>query len=131
TDDGGAMQLMDIGPNITMVTGSTHNTLIVATNTYLVAFEAPSDDGQSKLFIDAAAQKYPGKPFRYVVLTHHHIDHSGGLRAYAAEGATFVVGKGHRAFLRHALAARHGLDPYPLKPFTPKVVEVDGKWSVN
>ena len=35
-----------------------------------------------------------GRGFRYVVITHHHIDHSGGVRAYAAEGATVVVGKG-------------------------------------
>jgi len=131
TDDGANLQLMDVGPNISMATGGSHNTLIVATNTYLVAFDAPGDDGLSKWVIDAAAQKYPGKPFRYVVLTHHHIDHTGGLRAYAAEGATFVVGKGNGAFFRRALAAPHGLDPYPLKPFTPKVVEVDGKWSVN
>jgi glyoxylase-like metal-dependent hydrolase (beta-lactamase superfamily II) len=131
TDDPGALQLTDIGPNITMVTGSTHNTVIVATNTYLVAFEAPGDDGQSQWIIDAAAKKYPGKPFRYLVLTHHHIDHSGGLRAYAAQGATIVVGKGNGAFIRKVLSAPHNLDVYALKPYAAKVIEVDGKWSIN
>jgi len=41
TDDGGKMQLIDVAPNVSLVTGSTHNTLIVATDNYLVAFEAP------------------------------------------------------------------------------------------
>jgi glyoxylase-like metal-dependent hydrolase (beta-lactamase superfamily II) len=131
TDDGGSMKLTDVAPNISMVTGSTHNTLIVATDSYLVAFEAPGDDGQSKIAIDLAKQKYPGKPFRYLVLTHHHIDHSGGVRAYAAEGATIVVGKGDGAFFRKALSAPQGFNPYEVKSFTPKVVEVDGKWAVN
>jgi len=131
TDDGGSLTLTDVAPNISMVTGSTHNTLIVATNDYLVAFEAPGDDGQSQLAIDLAKKKYPGKPFRYLVLTHHHIDHSGGLRAYAAEGATIVVGKGDGAFFRKVLSAPRGYNPYTVNAYTPKVVEVDGKWSVN
>ena len=132
TDDGGSLTLTDVAPNISMVTGSTHNTLIVATNTYLVAFEAPGDDGQSKLAIDLAAKKYPGKPFRYLVLTHHHIDHSGGLRAYVAAGATVVVGKGDGDFFRKVLSAPQNLNTNkPAGAVTPKVIEVADKWSVN
>ena len=130
-DDGAQMALTDVGPNISLFTGGSHNTLVVATNNSLIAFEAPGDDGLSKLVIDAAAKKYPGKPFKYVVLTHHHIDHSGGVRAYAAEGATIVVGKGDGAFFRKVLSAPQGLNPYGVKSVAPKVIEVDGKWSVN
>lgn len=132
SDAGDTLKLTDIGPNLTMATGATHNTLIVATDKYLVAFEAPIDDGLSQWVIKAAAEKYPGKPFRYVVLTHHHIDHTGGVRAYAAQGATIVVGKGNGAFFRKVLSAPHGLDPYPVElKGAPKVIEVDGKWSIN
>ncbi len=132
SDQGDTLKLTDIAPNITMATGATHNTLIVATDKYLVAFETPIDDGLSQWVIKAAAEKYPGKPFRYVVLTHHHIDHTGGVRAYAAAGATIVVGKGNGAFFRKLLSAPHGLDPYPVNlKGAPKVIEVADKWSVN
>ncbi|MDE2476869.1 MAG: MBL fold metallo-hydrolase [Alphaproteobacteria bacterium] len=132
SDAGDTLKLTDIGPNITMATGATHNTLIVATDKYLVGFETPIDDGLSQWVIKAAAEKYPGKPFRYVILTHHHIDHTGGVRAYAAAGATIVVGKGDGAFFRKVISAPHGLDPYPVKiTGAPKVIEVDGKWSIN
>jgi glyoxylase-like metal-dependent hydrolase (beta-lactamase superfamily II) len=131
TDDGGSLKLTDVAPNVSLVTGGSHNTLIVATNSYLVAFEAPGHDGQSKIAIDLAKQKYPGKPFRYLVLTHHHIDHSGGLRAYAAEGATLIVGKGDGAFFRKVLAAPQGYNLHPVKSVPPKVIEVADKWSVN
>ena len=132
TDDGGSLKLTDVAPNISLATGGSHNTLIVATNTYLVAFEAPGDDGLSQAVIDMAKQKYPGKNFRYVVLTHHHIDHSGGVRAFVADGATVVVGKGDGAFFRKVLSAPANMNPYTLKgAVTPKVIEVNGKWSVN
>jgi len=132
SDEGDTLKLTDIAPNISMAVGASHNTLIVATDRYLVAFEAPIDDGLSQWVIKAAAEKYPGKPFRYVVLTHHHIDHTGGVRAYAAEGATIVVGKGNGAFYRKVLSAPNWLDPYPVKlSGAPKVIEVNGKWSIN
>ncbi len=132
TDDGGMLALTDIAPNVSMVTGSSHNTLFVATNTYLVAFDSPGDDLQSQMAINLATAKYPGKPLRYLVLTHHHIDHSGGLRAYAAAGATVVVGKGDGEFFRKVLTAENNLDiNRPKGATTPKVLEVDGKWSVN
>ena len=132
TDEGQTLHLMDVAPNISLVTGGSHNVLIVATNTYLVAFEAPGDDGMSQKVLELAAEKYPGKPFRYVVLTHHHIDHTGGVRAFSAQGATIVVGKGNGAFFRKALSAPANLNLYQIKgKVQPKVIEVADKWSVN
>ena len=40
----------------------------------------------------------PSKPIRYVVNTHHHFDHSGGLRTYVAQSATVVTHQGNRDF---------------------------------
>jgi glyoxylase-like metal-dependent hydrolase (beta-lactamase superfamily II) len=132
TDDGNTLQLTDAGPNMSLVTGGSHNTLIVATDKYLVAFDSPGDDGMSQKVIEMAKAKYPGKSFKYLVLTHHHVDHTGGLRAYIADGATLVVGKGDGTFFRGVLSAPAALNPYGVKgTATPSVIEVDGKWSVN
>jgi glyoxylase-like metal-dependent hydrolase (beta-lactamase superfamily II) len=131
TDDGGALKIQEVAPNISFVNGGSHNTLIVATSDGLIAFEAPGDDGQSKIVMDLAQQKYPGKSWKYLILTHHHIDHTGGLRAYAAAGATIVVGKGDGDFYRKVLSAPETLNPYGVKQVPPKVEEVDGKWSVT
>jgi glyoxylase-like metal-dependent hydrolase (beta-lactamase superfamily II) len=131
TDDGGSLKIQDVGPNISFVNGGSHNTLIVATNDGLIAVEAPGDDGQSKIVMDLAQQRYPGRTWKYLLLTHHHIDHVGGLRAFAAAGATVVVGKGDGAFYRKALSAPETLNPYGTRPVPPKVEEVDGKWSAT
>jgi glyoxylase-like metal-dependent hydrolase (beta-lactamase superfamily II) len=128
-DDGGTLALTDVGPNISEVTGGSHNALIVATNDSLVLFDAPGDDGLSNWIIDAAQRKYPGKPFRYVVLTHHHLDHTGGIRAYAAQGAVIVVGKGDGDYFRNVLTAPQTLNRYGTKTVAPRIIEVEDKWS--
>ena len=132
TDDETTLSLTDVAPNVSMVTGGTHNTLIVATNNYLVAFDAPGDDTQSQIAMGLAKAKYPGKSFKYLVLTHHHIDHTGGLRAFVADGATVVVGKGDGDFFKKALTAEQGLNVNrPKGTIAPRVIEVADKWSVN
>lgn len=128
-DDGSTLALTDVGPNISLVTGGSHNTLIVATNDSLVAFDAPGDDGLSNWIMDAARQKYPGESFRYVVLTHHHLDHTGGIRAYAAQGAAIVVGKGDGDYFRKVLTAPQILNRHDVKAVTPRVIEVEKRWS--
>jgi glyoxylase-like metal-dependent hydrolase (beta-lactamase superfamily II) len=131
TDDGGSLKIQEVAPNISFVNGGSHNTLIVATSDGLIAVDAPGDDGQSKIVMDLAQQKYPGRTWKYLLLTHHHIDHVGGLRAFAAAGATVVVGKPDGAYFRKVLSAPATLNPYGTRQVPPKVEEVDGKWSVT
>jgi glyoxylase-like metal-dependent hydrolase (beta-lactamase superfamily II) len=132
TDDLDALKLVDVASNVSQTQGGTHNTLFIATNTYLIAVEAPNDDGQAIQSIEMAKKRYPGKPIRYLILTHHHVDHVGGMRTYAAEGATIVMAKEDGDYFRKALARPETLNPdAPKKTFTPKVIEVNGKWSVN
>ena len=132
TDDLASLKLVDVAPNVSQTQGGTHNTLFIATNTYLIAVEAPNDDGQAIQSMAMAKKRYPGKPIRYLILTHHHVDHVGGMRTYAAEGATIVMAKEDGDYFRKALARPEALNPdEPKKAFTAKVVEVDGKWSVN
>ena len=54
--------------------------------------------------IDEAKRLIPGKPIRYVVNTHRHIDHSSGLRTFVAEGATIVTHQVNKAYLEKLFA---------------------------
>ena len=132
TDDLDSLKLVDVGTNVSQTQGGTHNTLFIATSNYLIAVEAPNDDGQAIQSIEMAKKRYPGKPIRYLILTHHHVDHVGGMRTYAAEGATIVVAKGDGDYFRKVLARPETLNPNaPKKAFTAKVLEADGKWIIN
>ena len=71
---------------------------------HIVVVEAPLFEERSAAVIKALEQKIPGKPIKYVVMTHFHIDHSGGIRAYAAKGATVLGHDANVQFLNTMLS---------------------------
>lgn len=99
------LRLNELAPGVQHQVGGTHNSLIVEMSNHLIVVDSPVTDGQSEWTIAAARAKYPGKPIRYLVLTHRHMDHAGGLRAFIAEGAQLVVGQGTGEHFRKVLAA--------------------------
>jgi hypothetical protein len=130
---GGSLKLVALAPNVQQVVGGSHNGLIVAMKDYLVVFDAPINAWQSRFTIDAAKAKYPGKPVKYLVLTHHHTDHAGGARTYVAEGATVIVPRPDKAFFEQVFRAPHAVIPdelqkYP-KPAT--VIEVADQMTLR
>jgi len=100
---GVSVKLVELAPNVQHAQGASGNNLIVAMRDHLVVFDAPYGEALSRTVIDLAKAKYPGKPIKYLVQTHHHMDHSGGLRAYVAEGATILVAAPTRAYFDRAL----------------------------
>lgn len=122
------LRLVEIAPGTQHVVGGSHNSMIVEMKDYLIVFDAPVSDAQSKWTIDAAKAKYPNKPIKYLVLTHHHMDHAGGTRAYAAQGATIVAGAGTAAHYKKMLAAPATRNPdLPARDLSKtEIVEVVG-----
>ncbi len=134
------LSLVELASGVQHTTNGAGNSLIVEMRDYLIVFDAPASDWQSNWTINAAKAKYPGKPIKYLVLTHHHMDHAGGMRAYAAEGATLVVGKGNGEHFRKHLAASSSLNPdlaardysrTPVIEVADKQVLSDGKREVS
>lgn len=63
----------------------------------------------------------PGKPIRYLVNTHHHFDHAGGLRTYLAQGTTIVTHELNKEYYLQILFHPGGwtLQPDRLATFYP------------
>jgi glyoxylase-like metal-dependent hydrolase (beta-lactamase superfamily II) len=85
------VQTDELAPGILHIRGGSHHSLAVEMADHIVVVEAPLLEERSQAVIQAIEQSFPGKPVRYVVSTHFHFDHSGGIRTYAANGATVVV----------------------------------------
>ena len=78
---------------------------------HILVIEGPQSEARATQIIDAAKKLIPGKPIRYVVNTHHHFDHSMGLRTFVAEGATVVTHEVNKAYFEKLFALPHTLAP--------------------
>jgi glyoxylase-like metal-dependent hydrolase (beta-lactamase superfamily II) len=78
---------------------------------HITLFESGQSDARAAAVIAEAKRLIPGKPIRYVVNTHSHFDHSGGLRAVAAEGATILTYKLNKPYLEKVLSQPRTLNP--------------------
>jgi glyoxylase-like metal-dependent hydrolase (beta-lactamase superfamily II) len=115
-----------LAPGVWSVGGGGMNTLVVAFTDHVLVVDAPGfGTPQTMARIDSLA---PGKPVRYVVPTHHHDDHAGGVRHYAAANAVIVTTPGNRAYLERMARARPTLagDPPLPAPRTPRVETIAG-----
>ena len=81
------------------------NSVLFEFEDHLTLFEVPGNRGWTKAIIDAARRLVPGKPLTQAIISHHHFDHTGGLRTAIAEGLTIVTQSGNVAWFEE-LAAR-------------------------
>jgi glyoxylase-like metal-dependent hydrolase (beta-lactamase superfamily II) len=92
-----------LADGIWLIAGGTHNSLAVDFRDFVTVIEAPLNEERSLAVIAEVGRLIPNKPIRYVVNTHHHFDHSGGLRTYMAQGATVVSHQANDDFLEDVL----------------------------
>ncbi len=91
--------------------GGSHNSVLVEFADHLMLIECPLYDGRAQAVMAEARRLVPNKPLRYVVNSHHHFDHAGGLRAAAATGATLVVSGLARPWYEKTFATANTVHP--------------------
>ena len=80
-----------------------YDSVIVEFKDYVMMLEAGQSEARGLAYIAETKKLIPNKPIRYVMNTHPHSDHTGGLPALVAEGATIITQKNNEAFLDKAL----------------------------
>jgi glyoxylase-like metal-dependent hydrolase (beta-lactamase superfamily II) len=122
------------------VAGGSHNSVAIEMKDHIVMMEAPLNDGRTGPVLEEVKKLAPGKPIRYVINTHGHFDHSGGLRAAVAEGATIITQAGNKAYFERAFATPSRINPDRLaqsgkkarfRTVSDKLVLTDGSRSIE
>jgi glyoxylase-like metal-dependent hydrolase (beta-lactamase superfamily II) len=89
-----------LAEGVYLLGGGSHNSAAVEFEDFVAVFEAPLDEARSLAVIDEIVRLMPDKPIRWVVNSHQHFDHVGGLRAYMHVGATIITHFKNYEFLK-------------------------------
>jgi glyoxylase-like metal-dependent hydrolase (beta-lactamase superfamily II) len=101
-----------IAAGVWFMTPGAEGSILVEFKDYVVLVEAPGNDALAIATMADARKIAPGKPIKYVVNTHHHADHAGGLRAYVAEGIPVITHESHaRYYEREIFRNPHTINP--------------------
>jgi glyoxylase-like metal-dependent hydrolase (beta-lactamase superfamily II) len=92
-----------LADGVWLLGGGSHNSVGVEFRDYVAVVEAPLNEALSLAVIDEVHRLVPSKQIRYVVNTHHHFDHSGGLRTYLSQGTTVVTSQQDRDYYLNVL----------------------------
>ena len=122
-----------VADGVWFIAGGSHNSVAIEMSDHIVLVEAPLSDMRMAPVLDEVKKVIPGKPIKYVVNSHNHFDHSGGLRAAAAEGATVVTHKNNKAYFEKAFATAAKIAPDRLAKSGKKAsfVEVDDSMMMS
>jgi glyoxylase-like metal-dependent hydrolase (beta-lactamase superfamily II) len=99
-----------IGDGLWSLNSAGTRSVAVEFGDHIVMLEGPTSDARSKVVNDLVRQTVPNKPIRYVVNTHAHYDHAGGLREYVAEGITVITHESNKAFFEKVWARARTLE---------------------
>jgi glyoxylase-like metal-dependent hydrolase (beta-lactamase superfamily II) len=80
-----------LAEGVYLLGGSSHNSVAVEFNNFVAVFEAPLNEQRSLAVIEEVVKLIPTKPIRFVINSHQHFDHAGGLRTYMHIGATIIT----------------------------------------
>ena len=100
-----------VADGVWYLTGGSHHSVAIEMKDYLIVVEAPLNETRALPVLTEARKLASNKPLRYVIVSHHHFDHSGGVRAAAGEGATVISHETGRAFFERVLAAPAKVSP--------------------
>ena len=105
------VELVPVTNGVFHIRGGSHHSMVIEMRDHLIVVEAPLFDERSLAVIRTLEERFPNKPIKNLIVTHFHFDHTGGVRAYVAKGATILAHDSILEFLNEMIQRPHTLRP--------------------
>jgi glyoxylase-like metal-dependent hydrolase (beta-lactamase superfamily II) len=106
-----AVNVQTLADGVSYLTAGGISSWAVEFRDYVVAVEGPNGEARSLAVNEQIQKTIPNKPIKYVVNTHAHYDHAGGLRTYVAQGITVITHETNKPFFETVWARPRTLAP--------------------
>ena len=109
--EGRGLQTQKLADGVWVIMAGGTQSMAVEFHDYSVVIEASGNEARSLAVIGETKRLIPNKPVKYVVNTHHHLDHSGGLRTFVADGSTIITHEMNKPFDEQIFQYPHTIKP--------------------
>jgi glyoxylase-like metal-dependent hydrolase (beta-lactamase superfamily II) len=118
-----------VAEGVWMMGGGSHNSVAIEMADHMILVESPLYDGRALPLLAEVKKLNPAKPIRFVVNSHHHFDHAGGLRTAAADGIELVTSSQAKPYFERVMTNPNSISPDALQKSGKKAVisGVEGK----
>lgn len=106
-----AVTVEKIAEGVHYLKGGSHHSVLVEFADHVTLIEAPQNEARSLALLEQVRKLHPRKPLTQVINTHHHFDHSGGLRTFVDAGAAIVTHQINKPFFERAFKTPRTLNP--------------------
>jgi glyoxylase-like metal-dependent hydrolase (beta-lactamase superfamily II) len=122
-----------LGKGVWLLAGQSHHSVLVEFADHLMLIEAPQSEARTLAVIAKAKEIVPKKPLTALVTTHHHFDHTAGMRAAIAEGMSVITQAGNKEWVENMARRPHTLQPDSLAKNATRleVVTVDDEREIK
>ena len=127
------VMVTEVSKGIWFLTGGGVPSMVVEFADHVAIVEVPTGEARTLAVIAKAKELVPGKPVTQAIVSHHHFDHTGGLRTAVAEGLTIVTQRVNEAWFREVVQRKHTIAPDLLakSPKPLKIVAFDDTYTIK
>ncbi len=120
-------------PNAYLIAGDlqSHYTFAFKVDGGILLYDSPANDRRSEVVLDKVRSDFSTAPIHYVVHSHNHFDHTGGVRGNLAEGGELIVGSGSKSFIEGVLQRSSTVLPNPIDGMSITVVGVENSMTIG